>query len=1396
MKGPAAFWPAAVLASIASIAALLLSGVASPLVEGTGSRLLGCGLLAGMGGLSLLWATPRVRGLKWFLVALTIGLLAALWVLEDWSQDGRPALLQSRFEQALHLLRLQADEVAERLTEAHTQDDRDAGGAVGDSTDLDLFRLASEAIAASTGPADSLFIVDVDGVAEAWAGSGLRHTLPESDLPQSGSFSLSSFTATTLGHVAVIRGDPQGRRVVVGASYSSLRLPVFLESPWWALETDRNGRTRGHGRVWSAAASGPTSAVSTGDLELVVQPSALVGRPPGLVAIGVLVLLLVLVVDVVAGQIAAGSVPPTKLVARVVFFAAVSATVAGLLDLLAFKVALGLLLLVVVAGVASALAYRSPPVALRVGGAVGLLGATACLVTWLGSDLLREGAGLELNGLVLRLSVEPAVLIAGLLSALAAVAVLVCWSGEYERVQVPSRPLIASAAGLLLLAHAPIPQVPALAAGCLAGGLLVAVSWKRELRSQVTLGVAGLLIAASFWTVVSNETAVRQLGAAADPTLSSFSSHGRQMQRDQVAVFFESLDIHRLTLGLEPARSHADDLSLLLWMASPLSQTSGPSALRLTQAGASQFFGVGLKEQESGEVTSHAANPERLRRWSQSAMVSGSVDSGAGWLVEFFVMPTPQFGGEEQVTESDLARRFLLGESFSSAQWSTDLAMVAGPWEGEAGIVLGDSQRIRELEDSNGRSPANVDGGAADPVVFREQWFEESLTLVRTYLPQRPWFESLLRTAIQVSAHLVLAAVVLALLALVLVGAARRESQFLGSFSRRLVLAFALLASIPIVLLSVLLLRSFSDRLQFDQQLDGEAALSSAERMVGDYLSSLEPGFSVTTVLDDELLSWISLIVGHEVNLYWRGSVLTSSRPELFSSGLLPSQIPGEVFSALALEGREVAARMNDSKSSNRYLELYQQVDLPNSGRSGLFVSVPLLAQQIETTFTLRRLLNQALVLATVLTLLLIAVAVRFAEGLTKPITAIVAGTQRIAAGEEALGLTPRIPELRILADAIDDMAGKIASGRERLVREKQVVDTVIANIKSAVVSFGENERVIMTNREAADLLGVRPGDSLEQLTGRIESEELAKAVGSRPAIAERTSIRVDRAGRGAEEWTVQWLPIAGIGDPAALLVVEDVTEVLRAQRLAAWAEMARIIAHEVKNPLTPITLSADHLRRVYQSTPERLDDVFERCIDNILAQVDELRLIAEEFSTYSRIPTSNKTRGDLGSTVREVVNSYRSGTSDDLVFSAQISEQEFNCEHDRRLIGRVLRNLYENAIRACEGVGRVHLDMHVEAALGVAGKTAKAEDRVVALSVRDSGPGVAPSDLHRIFEPTFSASTGGTGLGLPIAKSIIEDHGGTITAANSRSSALDPSAQQDQELAGLVVSIRLPFDA
>jgi two-component system nitrogen regulation sensor histidine kinase NtrY len=205
-----------------------------------------------------------------------------------------------------------------------------------------------------------------------------------------------------------------------------------------------------------------------------------------------------------------------------------------------------------------------------------------------------------------------------------------------------------------------------------------------------------------------------------------------------------------------------------------------------------------------------------------------------------------------------------------------------------------------------------------------------------------------------------------------------------------------------------------------------------------------------------------------------------------------------------------------------------------------------------------------------------------------------------------------------------------------------------------------------------------------------------------------------------------------------------------RSNRLAAWAEMARQVAHEVKNPLTPIQLSAEHLRRVWYDRSEDFAATLETCTQTILKQVRILRGMVTEFSAFARPPAPELQSEDPAAMVAQAVEPYASALPPQVELSLELEPGVPRVRADRRLLERGIVNLVENALQAVGDKGRIRVLLRAEGA------------RVV-IEVRDSGPGIDPEIRDRVFEPFFSTKTSGSGLGLALVKKIAEDHGGGV---------------------------------
>ena len=572
------------------------------------------------------------------------------------------------------------------------------------------------------------------------------------------------------------------------------------------------------------------------------------------------------------------------------------------------------------------------------------------------------------------------------------------------------------------------------------------------------------------------------------------------------------------------------------------------------------------------------------------------------------------------------------------------------------------------------------------------------------------------------------------------------------TFRGRLVALFVLSVMLPLLAVTFFLRSSIESRSGQDTLDHARTALETARRVLDDYLPSAPAAGGRLRLLDDSLLSWLANAVGFDLSVYSPDArLVASSRRDLYAAGLLPSRVPGASFVAVGLgEAREraEARRIADSRFEEIMTALSAVPGVPGV-RSPVLLSLLLLPQQRVAEAEAAQLTAAVSAFSLLVFLISAAIAGRLAVRVARPVADLVEGTRAVARGDFSPQLEePPDEELRELVRAFLYMSRSLKEHTEALSREKERLATLLAQLTAGVVAYGADRQVLLANPASAHLgRGRVDGASLE---------EVFPGEAMRPVreVLERFGpghVSAELEPRPGERWRVVTVPLPLGGGGARMAVIEDVSDVVRSNRLAAWAEMARIIAHEIKNPLTPIRLSVEHLREVWRRQSPEFDRVLEECVSNVLRQTDELRRSAAEFSDYSRLPRPEMRPADIGELVREAAAAYAGASGIRWDVRAPSGLQAMA---DARLLTRVLSNLIGNSIEALKGRGLIRL-------------MAEPRGDRIGVTVEDDGPGVPREILPRLFDPYFSAKSGGTGLGLAIAKKIVEEHGGAVGAEN-----------------------------
>ena len=388
-----------------------------------------------------------------------------------------------------------------------------------------------------------------------------------------------------------------------------------------------------------------------------------------------------------------------------------------------------------------------------------------------------------------------------------------------------------------------------------------------------------------------------------------------------------------------------------------------------------------------------------------------------------------------------------------------------------------------------------------------------------------------------------------------------------------------------------------------------------------------------------------------------------------------------------------------------------------------------------------------------------------FANRLVGPIRRLIRATDEVASGNLQVQVPTRRSDgdLGHLGETFNKMTSELLRQQTGLIEanalndeRRAFIEAVLSGVPAGVVGVDNDGVITISNAAAERLLGGelgligRPVNAVQHSIGLIW--EQAHSLRMRLHQGQATVLREGRE----RVLNVRVTGNPGRDDRASVITLDDISDLVTAQRTAAWADVARRIAHEIRNPLTPIQLSAERLKRRYGRHILEGKDVFDQCTDTIIRQVDDIKRMVDEFSSFARMPKARPARDDLTDCVRKAIFLMRVGRPD-ITFEEQVPDEPVLAEFDRRLVSQALTNVLKNATEGIDASGE-----H-DGAGAVLTTLARDGANFAEIAVSDNGIGFPREDRHRLIEPYVTTRAEGTGLGLPIVVKIFEDHGGGV---------------------------------
>jgi PAS domain S-box-containing protein len=538
--------------------------------------------------------------------------------------------------------------------------------------------------------------------------------------------------------------------------------------------------------------------------------------------------------------------------------------------------------------------------------------------------------------------------------------------------------------------------------------------------------------------------------------------------------------------------------------------------------------------------------------------------------------------------------------------------------------------------------------------------------------------------------------------------------------------------------------------------------------------------------LDTTLLGDIADQINADVNVYGSSGELTASSQEgLLSGGLISAIISGDAYVKVSMYGSEhllATERAGQYRYQVAYLPVTSwskvgdsegdsEVTTPPApgGRHNhagdAVLSVPLLFLPESYSLEIQKATSIVLGIFALLFVATIGLGLLLARGMFEPLRSLLEGTRRISRGDLDVKLPlRRFDEIGTVVSAFNEMTAQLSESRRALDERRRYLETILASIGTGVISTGADDRIRTVNGAAQRILGIEPDVAIGRTPAEMVEASLAPEIfkllrDGRDAVEAfiASEVELQRDGkRSTIKYMVTKLDVEGryLG---TVFVFEDLTELIQTKKLSAWVEMARQIAHEIKNPLTPIRISTQFMRRAYEQKSDKFEQIFIESSDTIIQQVDVLKRIASEFSSYGRMQQLDVSARELAPMLDNIVQPYLRNSAG-VVVEVDNGVPDAEVLMDAEAVRKICTNLIENAMDAMPDGGRLAVSCRKETFDGT---------DFIRVSFRDTGPGLSEAAEEKLFEPYFSTKTTGTGLGLAICRSLSQEMGGDIDVHN-----------------------------